>query len=172
MSRERRRFARIALVGSVAAVGLAACGSGSDAVAAPELVATGAWARPTPAGADEGVVYLTLTTDRTDALVGAAVDDTVAAEVQLHQTTGGGGGTAHDHGAAASGDELVSMGAVEELPIAVDAPLVFEPGASHVMLVGLVEPLVDGDRFDLELRMSSGRTVEVDVPVRVNPPER
>ncbi len=170
MKRGSGAVARLALVAALVACAVTGCGGGSGDTPASELAVSGAWARPTPAGADEGVVYLTVTTDRDDAVVGASVDAAVAAEVQLHQTTGGAGGPAHDHGAAGSADEPVSMGKVEELAVTVAAPLVFEPGASHVMLVGLVEPLSDGDAFDLEIELASGRTVGVEVPVQVNPP--
>ena len=151
----------------VALAGCAGGGGGEEST----LGASGAWARPTPAAADEGVVYLTVSVDRSDAVVGASVPEGVAAGVQLHRTTGGGTGATHDHGAVDDGTETVAMGEVAELEVQPDEPLVFEPGGNHIMLVGLVAPLVAGDEVPLVLELASGRTVEVDVPVRVNPPE-
>lgn len=150
---------------------LVACGGAGNDEATPELAATGAWARPTPSGADNGVAYLTLSTDRPDAVVGASVGDDRAAEVQLHRTVGASGGAGHSHGAVADSGDLVSMGEVEELAVAPDEPLVFEPGGSHVMLVDLARPLRAGEQLDLTLEFASARTLSVAVPVQVNPPE-
>lgn len=148
----------------------AGCGGGSEA-AAPTLAGSGAWARPTPGGADKGVVYLTVTSDRADAVVGASVPGSISAEAQLHQTMGaGGGGHHHGGGGSGGGAEMASMAPVRRLPVGPEAPLVFEPGGNHVMLVGLARPLVAGDRFTLSLRLRSGRTVRVPVRVQVNPP--
>lgn len=145
---------------------LASCGSD---VGSSELAASGAWSRPTPATADEAVVYLTLTTDEVDEVEGASVDPAVAAEVQLHATSVADGGGTHSHGGG-GGAETVSMGEVEAFDVAPDAPLVFEPGGNHLMLVGLVAPLESGDAFELELELASGRSLTVDVPVQVNAP--
>jgi copper(I)-binding protein len=166
-----RRLATAAF-GALVVAALAACGGGGDdgAGSAPTLAAAGAWARPTPATADEGVVYLTVTSDEADAVVGAAVAPSVAEEVQLHQTTGGGAGGGHDHGAVVGGDDAVTMGEVAELAVTPDEPLVFEPGGNHVMVVGLAAPLEQGDRIELTLELRSGRTLAVDVPVQPNPP--
>lgn len=156
------------LVAAIVAASAAGCGGAAGPP--PELAVLDAWARPTPAGADEGVVYLTLTSDRDDALIEVSVDPDVAAEAQLHQTTGGGDGGGHEHGAVGGGTETVAMGEVAELAVGPDAPLVFEPGGSHVMLVGLVAPLVEGDRVPLVLELASGRSLAVAAPVLVNPP--
>jgi copper(I)-binding protein len=146
---------------------LVGCGG---AAAQPErLEATGAWARPTPAGSTAGVVYLTVSTDREDAIVAAHVPASVAEAVELHETTGGGGGGAHQHGAV-GGSDTVSMGQVERFELEPGAPLAFAPGGNHVMLVGLVEPLERGDAFELTLDLESGRSITVDVPVQANPP--
>ncbi len=163
-----RRGLGLGVVALAASALLAACAGGSDA-APPELAATGAWSRPTPATADEAVAYLTVRTDVADELVGASVPDSVAAAVELHQTTGSSGGGAHQHGGAADGG-TVTMAQVERFELDPAEPLTFEPGGNHVMLVGLTEPLEAGDSFELTLELASGRTLEVEVPVQVNPP--
>jgi hypothetical protein len=116
------------------------------------------------------VIYLTVTTDRDDVVVSATVPGSVADEVQLHETTGGGSGGGHDHGAVDGAADTVAMGEVAELSLAPGDPLVFEPGGNHVMLVGLAAPLETGDQLDLTLELASGRTLEVEVPVQPNPP--
>lgn len=158
----RRRAA--ALVVAATVFGLAACGSDEPT----ELAATGAWARPTPTGAANGVVYLTLTTDVDDVLVAARVPAEIAAEAQLHQTIVEGGGS-HSHGGGGGGESM-SMGEVEGLDVAAGDELVFEPGGNHVMLVDLADELVLGEEFVLILTLASERTLDVPVVVADNPP--
>ena len=72
---------RRSLVGLVAAAALttalvAACGSDGPPAS---FAAEGAWARPTPPGATNGVIYLTVSSDVADALVGAEVPTSIAA---------------------------------------------------------------------------------------------
>lgn len=153
------------------ALGVVLLGCGGGGEVSDRLEAEGAWSRPTPAGADEGVVYLTVTSDRDDAVVEASVPADVAESAQLHQTMVGGSGGAHHHGGGGSADgDTVSMGEAERLPVAPGEPLVFEPGGNHVMLTGLRRPLVAGQRFVLRLRLATGRSVEAPVTVSVNPP--
>ncbi len=167
----RRRAAPLALVAVVVLTALAAAGCGEKTEpAAPELAVTGAWSRPTPAAADEAVVYLTLTTDRADALVGASVPASVAAGVELHEGMAGMDGSHHHGGGGEAGDDLATMAPVERFDLDPATPLTFEPGGNHLMLTALVEPLATGDRYELTLRFESGRTLAVDVLVQSNPP--
>jgi copper(I)-binding protein len=132
-----------------------------------EFGASGAWSRPTPATATNGVVYLEVTSDVRDALVGVEVSPDVAARAELHTTdTGGGGG--HQHGAV-EGD-TITMEQVTEVAISAGGTLEFQPGGNHIMLVDLVQPLELGTTFSATLRFSSGRTLDVVVTVADNPP--
>ncbi len=132
-----------------------------------ELAATDAWARPTPAAATDGVIYLTLTSDTSDRLVAVDVPPGVAEETELHTSDAMAGG-AHEHGAA--GEDMVTMTPVEEVAVDSDTTLEFRPGGNHIMLVGLTEPLVTGDSFVATLRFSSGRSLDTTVTVSDNPP--
>jgi copper(I)-binding protein len=143
---------------------MSACGPPS---AADELAAQGAWARPTPAGATNGVVYLSVTSDVDDEIIGAVVPPTIALRAELHETmTDAGAGGHHGGGDGAT----MSMGEVERVSIGAGSTVEFEPGGNHVMLVGIAEPLERGETFTLQLMMSSGRTIETDVAVADNPP--
>jgi copper(I)-binding protein len=160
---------RAGLIAAASIAALAGCGGSTSS---SELAISGAWSRPTPATADEAVVYLAITSDVDDAVVGASVPATVADAVELHATTSGGGGGAHAHGGGASGDDdLVSMGEVEAFDLGPSTPLSFAPGGNHLMLVGLAEPLRTGQEFELEVELASGRSVATVVPVQVNPPD-
>jgi copper(I)-binding protein len=149
----------VLVVATVATVG---CGGDTEGFAA-----TAAWARPTPATATDGVVYLKLSSDVDDTLVGVDVPATVARTAELHTSDAGGGG-GHMHGGG--GGEMVTMTPVEDVAVAAGETIEFRPGGNHIMLVDLAEPLAIGDSFTATLRFSSGRTLAAEVTVSDNPP--
>jgi copper(I)-binding protein len=118
---------RLLLAGLIASSLLVAC-SGDDG--APEIsdVRIG---QPTGPNA---ALYLTATSNGApDRLLGATTS--VAASVELHETTMGSDGT-------------MSMARIDRLDLPADGSLVLEPGVYHLMLV-------DADRLEV------GETVEV-----------
>ena len=130
---------------------IAGCG-GDDAADEPAVSVSGAWARPSAPGAADGAVYLDLEAATDDALVTAAVDPSVAAAVELHETV-----------TSAAG--LTSMRQMPALPLPAGEAVSIESGTSHVMLVDLAAPLVDGDTFDLTLDFEFAPDVTVTVTV-------
>lgn len=155
-----------ALAGS--ALVSAACGSEAPAAS---FGAEAAWARPTPTGATNGVIYLTVSSDVADELVAAEVPASIAASAELHATMGGdGGGGGHSHGGDGGGGEMMSMGEVDSFPIAAGETLTFAPGGNHIMLIDVAEPLTRDTRFTVTLRFDSGRSLDVPVVVADNPP--
>lgn len=145
-------------VATIGAVGmLVACGGGDGSAADDAVTITDAWSRTTPPGTTVGAVYFTATSDGDDALVGAAVDATIAATATLHMTaTDGSGGT--------------SMEALDSLAVPADGELVLEPTGNHVMLVDLAGPLEEGDSFDLTLTLETAGDETVTVEVRSEAP--
>lgn len=135
-------------------------GETGESATSRRLAARDAWARPTPQGATRGVVYLSVSTDRRDAIVGAQVPAAVARAATLHQTDAE--GHAGHHGGS-TGD--ITMTPVERIPIVAGTPVIFEPGGNHIMLDDLVEPLRRGQRFELTLLLGSGRAVSAHVTV-------
>ncbi|MFN8023938.1 MAG: copper chaperone PCu(A)C [Acidimicrobiales bacterium] len=166
--------ARVAVAVVLAAATLAACGGGDDTPVT--FGASGAWSRPTPGGATNGVLYVTVTSDVADALVAVDVPADVAGTVELHTTMSGDDGSGHSHGATAGGGDsggtepVMTMEPVDSLPIEAGGTLVLEPGGNHAMLLDLPEPLTDGERYTATLRFESGRSLDVDVVVADNPP--
>lgn len=145
---------------------LATCVSDS----APAVLGVdGAWSRPTPAGASNGVVYLSVMTDADDALIAAETPPSIARAAELHSSMipDAQGGGHHGGGDAVTDDTAAK---VDGFPITVGTPLVFRPGGNHVMLVDLAGPLAAGDRFPLTLHFESGRQLVADVVVADNPP--
>jgi copper(I)-binding protein len=131
------------------------------------LSADGAWARPTPVGADNGVVYLTVTSDIADEIVSAHVPATIALRAELHTTMTDGQAGGH-HGSSSGG--TMTMEEVDSLPLAAGQSIDFAPGANHIMLVDVAQPLELGTTFTLTLTLASGRTLDTDVIVTNNPP--
>jgi len=162
---------RAILTGLAALAGSAlmatACGSEAPA---PSFGAEAAWARPTPTGATNGVIYLTVSSDVADELVAAEVPASIAASAELHATMGGDGGGGHSHGGDGGGGEMMSMGEVDSFPIAPGETLTFAPGGNHIMLIDVAEPLTRDTRFTVTLRFDSGRSLDVPVVVADNPP--
>ena len=130
--------------------GLAGC---SDATPIrPPVEVQGAWAR-TSAGDDaNSAAYMVLrnSTDSPRRLTGADCDR--ARMTQLHRTTIDESGMAR-------------MGEVESVEIPAGGELTLEPGAHHLMLVG-VGPLVQGDTLDIILRFEDADSVTVRAPAR------
>ena len=119
----------------------------------PGLHVVGAWSRESPmmelAGAAFMVIYNN--TEADDALVGAS--SPAAASVEIHQTT-------------QSEDGTMAMAPVEEVPIPAGGTAELKPGGYHIMLVGLVQPLVEGDQIELLLEFASAEPQTVVVPVQ------
>lgn len=160
--------------------------STSSAVAA--IVVSDPWARATAPGAQVGVIYAQITsTGDADALVGVTVPAAVATEAQLHVATtsptpdvhvdmsehslGGGGvnAVAAHHADGHTEDSPASTGTgmqqVPKLDIPAGGTLELAPGGSHVMLIGLVEPLVAGKSFTatFEFEKAPPQAISVDV---------
>ena len=206
----RRSFSLIA-PGIAAALALAACGSsdsaGSDgsagatdtevAESGAEITVTGQWARTSPMATDTGVVYFTISSASGDALVGASVDPSVAAEVQVHETVmvdpsdmedGDMDDDAMDDDAM--DDEAMEEDAMEDEPMdddhsdmgvmqmrevgTIELPagetVTLAPGGLHIMLIELAAPLETDQTFDLTLDFETADDLVVAVTVSEDAP--
>ena len=117
-----------------------------------EVTVEAARARPAPLVGGNGGVFLTLLngTDAPVRLTSAASD--VASHVELHETVNENG--------------LMKMiPQPEGFEIPAGGSVILMPGGKHVMLLGLVKPLVEGDSFPLTLNFDNGKVVELTVPV-------
>jgi copper(I)-binding protein len=144
-----RRLAALAAVAS-----LAACGGSSGAGDSEGVSVTEAWARATPPSATTAAVYFDVAADDGDVLIAASVPSDIAASTALHMSMVD----------ASSGEATMhEMGPLDVPP---GDAVAFEPGANHVMLTELVEPLVAGDSFELTLEFESAGRQVVTVDVR------
>jgi len=68
----------------------------------------------------------------------------------------------HDH---IRDGEIMRMRKIESLEIPAGGRLRLAPGGLHMMLIGLLRPLVEGQQVDLELMTGDGDRIKVSLPV-------
>jgi periplasmic copper chaperone A len=109
-------------------------------------------AAPTPPVASVAAVYLSITNRgaTSDRLI--ALESPIAAKVELHRST------------MAQG--IMQMREVAALDCPPRAIVKIEPGALHIMLTGLRQPLVAGTTFSLSLKFRDAGMLVVQVPVK------
>ena len=133
-------------------VALLACG----APAGPQIEVENVYARPAAAmgeGATGGAFMLLRNTGgEADRLVAAQSD--VAGTVEIHETTLEGG--VMKMRPVVGGIEVPAGGQVE-----------LKPGGYHVMLIGLTQNLVEGDRFRMVLQFEKSGPLTVEAVVRM-----
>lgn len=122
------------------------------ALAGPNSIAAEhAWARATPKSASTGAAFVTLVNNGTsdDRLLG--VTSPAAERIKLSSET-------NDNG-------VMKMTPLLSLDLHPGAPVVLKPGGIHMMLLGLKQPLREGQSFPLTLTFEKAGVVEVTVSV-------
>ena len=114
-----------------------------------QLEISNAWARATPAKAENGVAYLTIRSPTPDRLV--SVSSPVAKKAELHTMSMEG--------------MVMKMRPLAGLDIAAGQPVTLKPGGEHIMLLGLNGPLREGQSFPLTLTFEKAGAREVTVAV-------
>ena len=110
------------------------------------------WTRATPPGAKVAAAYLEIRNSgrQPDRVIGAA---TPAAErVELHVMTTVGG--------------VMKMREMPDFEVPARQRLVLQPGGSHLMIVGLKQPLAKGDRIPLTLRFERAGELAIELEVQ------
>ncbi|MGF1614094.1 MAG: copper chaperone PCu(A)C [Gammaproteobacteria bacterium] len=120
--------------------------------AEPIQVEETAWARETPPGVVNGAAYVTLTNQGADTDRLVAARGTVSERIELHTHLLEG--------------EVMTMRQVESIPLEPGARTVLQPGGDHLMLIGLTQPLVAGERFPLTLEFEKAGPMTVEFDVR------
>jgi copper(I)-binding protein len=115
------------------------------------LRVTQPWSRPTPPIAAVGVVYLSIINRgaRADRLI--AQRSPIAGRVEIHENR--------------TVQGMMEMRAVAAVECPPGATVKIEPGGLHIMLVGLIRPLLAGMDFPLELQFAQAGTLTVQVHV-------
>ena len=114
-----------------------------------QLEVSNAWARATPANAENGVAYVTIRSPTADRLLSAA--SPVAKKVELHSMEMAG--------------MVMKMRPMSSLDIPAGQPVTLKPGGEHIMLTGLNGPLREGQSFPLTLTFEKAGAREVTVAV-------
>ena len=117
---------------------------------AGEIEISHPWSRAAPVGVT-GAGYLTLTNKgaTADRLLSARAD--IARAVEIHTASLEGG--------------VMRMRPVEAIEIAAGAEVALAPGGFHIMLIGLKQPLVQGNRVPLTLVFEKAGEVQVELAV-------
>src|SRR5215831_9141194 len=132
---------------------LAAAPARGDDVKAGDLVISQAWTRATPGGAKTGGGFLTIENKGTasDKLIGASAD--VAGKVEVHEMT--------------TNDGVMKMRPVEGgLTIDPGKTVKLAPGGYHLMMMGLKNPLKQGDKLPVTLQFEKAGKVAVTLDVQ------
>lgn len=137
------------LAGMLAAAALAQ----AQDTASAQIEVRDAWAPPTIGEQAVGVAYVTLTNNGStaDRLLAARTEGAQAVELHAHTMDGG-------------IMRMRRIGGGIEMPAGATVRL--EPGGSHLMLIGLAEPLRAGDAFPLVLTFERAGDVPATVAVR------
>jgi copper(I)-binding protein len=114
-----------------------------------QLDVDNAWAGATPGKAENGAAYVTITSPTADRLVSA--NTPVAKKAELHTMSMQG--------------MVMKMRPISGVDIPAGQPISLKPGGEHIMLMGLNEPLLEGQSFPLTLDFEKAgpRTVTVTV---------
>ncbi len=140
-ARSRTLLAFVLALGGFASL-LVGCGDDDDNSGA-DVSIDDAWGRPTAPGAEVTAFYFEVTNnaEASDRVVGVSADGCTRTE--LHQMT--------------MQDDVMQMSeaGASELTVGAGEVLVFEPNGLHVMCLGLVEPLEQGDKLLLKLELET-----------------
>ena len=113
------------------------CISGTHAAAEDGIIITDAWSRATTPGAATAVVYLKVVNRSKLAITLDGIETPVATRAHIHKTV--------------STDGLAKMIPIDNLPLAPGEQAEFGPGGLHVMLMGLRQPLLEGETFPIKV---------------------
>jgi len=115
------------------------------------VVVAGAWARATTSDALSGAIYCELhnPTNHAQELLGASAADCDHCELHVHRTDAEG---------------VMHMSQVDHLEVPAGGTLLLQPGAIHLMLLGLAHGLTQGQSVQVVLHLSDG-TATLSVPI-------
>lgn len=126
----------------------------AEALAVASVTVSDPWCRPTPNGAKVAGCYVTLTANTDDVLTGLTTD--LASMPQVHEMK-------HEDG-------MMKMAHLENgLPLPAGQAVELKPGSNHVMLMGLKQPLVEGQTAKLTLNFAKAAPVTVEAAIRTPP---
>jgi periplasmic copper chaperone A len=142
------------LVYILAAAALCAFGSPAHAqdYSLGDLTIDNPWAKPSLKGVPNGAAYMTITNsgEMDDTLLAATAEVSNAVELHTMSMT----------------DGVMRMRQLEGgVPLPAGETVKLEPGGLHVMLIGLKQPLTEGQTLPLTLTFEEAGTLEVELAI-------
>ena len=119
---------------------------------AQEISVQDAWIRGIPPSATTTAAFMTIHNAGSDDAILKSADCEVAENVQIH--------TMEQVG------EIMKMKEVSELRIPANGQAILAPKGYHIMLIGLVRPIKEGESIPLSLNFADRPTVVVDAVVK------
>ncbi|ALE91300.1 hypothetical protein AOC05_01290 [Arthrobacter alpinus] len=145
---------------AAASLALAGCGAASNETAAPASITAShgtpavtvsdAWIKASESGMTGAFGVISNSSDADVTVVSAATD--ISPMVELHETVPGASGSMQMR-AKEGGFTVPSKGTFK-----------LEPGANHIMLMGLQKPIKAGDDVTFTLKLSDGGTLTFTAP--------
>lgn len=121
-------------------------------VGAQGITVQDAWIRGIPPSATTTAAFMTIHNAGSDDAILKSADCEVAETVQIH--------TMEQVG------EIMKMKEVSELRIPANGQAILAPKGYHIMLIGLVRPIKEGESIPLSLNFADRATVVVDAVVK------
>jgi copper(I)-binding protein len=115
------------------------------------VAVTNAWASASPHGSTIGVIYMTLVNNGKNADRLLAGRTPIAEKVEFHSNI--------------SDNGVMRMRELTAIDVAAGAKVQLKPGGTHAMVVGLKEPLREGQSFPVTLEFEKAGKIDVVVPI-------
>lgn len=136
---------RISLVAAVSLILLSACTQPKS-----DIEVVDPWLRLMPEGVSSTAGFMTIKNNTDSPIVLEDVSLDWANHAMMHESK--------------VVDGMAKMEHLDELVI--DNELVFQPGAKHIMIMGVKEPLVEGQSYNIRLHFKDREPLEVAFKVR------
>lgn len=120
--------------------------------AAQEIIVKDAWVRGVPHSAKTTAAFMSIQNSGSDEMVLKSASCEIAEVVQIH--------TMEQVG------EIMKMKEISELRIPANGQTVLAPKGYHIMLMGLIRPINEGETIPLSLNFADGLSVAVDAVVK------
>ncbi|MCW8880804.1 MAG: copper chaperone PCu(A)C [Sedimenticola sp.] len=119
--------------------------------AAEKVMVSDAYVRAVPPGQPNSASFMVLSNHSAEDLVLVGAESDVAKAVELHSHT--------------MKDGMMRMRQVEKIDLPAGETVQLQPGGLHVMVIGLQQKLVPGEKIDMALVFSDGSKLDLKVPV-------
>ncbi len=125
---------------------------GNGTAQAQGIVVNDAWIRGIPPSASTTAAFMTIQNTGPDEMVLKSAASKIAEIAQIH--------TMEQVG------EIMKMKEVSELHVPANGRVTLAPKGYHIMLIGLLRPIAEGETIPLTLNFADGTRVGVDAVVR------